>query len=91
MYPLKSIIDFLLAGVGRIPDDERVDALLAMFAGLLPGMSPAEIIIAREQVIVRFWTEPGTAESVVDLMDGHLALRSLLESEEQDGSTDNEI
>lgn len=77
MYPLKSIVDFLLSGISRVPTDERADALCSMFAGLLPGMSEQEIAIAREQVVTRLWASPETSDPVVDLIDGHLALRTL--------------
>lgn len=77
MYPLKTVIEFLLAGVTRIPAHERLDALLSLFGGLLPNMSAEDIAVARQQVIARFWTTPEVADSLVDLMDGHLALRTL--------------
>lgn len=77
MYPLKSIIEFLLTGVSRIPIDEQPDALCSMFAGLLPDMSEDDINTARHHVVTRFWSYPDTADQVVDLIDGHLALRSL--------------
>lgn len=77
MYPLKSIVEFLITGVSRIPSDERADALCAIFAGLLPDMSEAEIDAARLQVVARFWAEPETADPVINLIDGHLALRTI--------------
>ena len=77
MYPLKSIVEFLLSGISRVPSDERADALCSMFAGLLPGMSEHEIAVAREQVVTRLWASPETSDPVVDLIDGHLALRTL--------------
>lgn len=78
MYPLKSILEFLLSGVSRIPTDEQADALCSMLAGLLPEMSEADIVSARQQVIVRLWGSPDVIETVVDLIDGHLALRGLM-------------
>lgn len=77
MYPLKTIIDFLLAGVNRIPSDERTDALLTMFTGMLPNMTEEEVVAAREQVIARFWSNPDIADEVTDLLDGHLTLRHI--------------
>lgn len=88
MYPLKSIVEFLLMGVSRIPGDEQSDALCAMFAGLLPDMSEEEIEAARQQVIVRFWASPETADPVIDLIDGHLALRGLFPESANDESTE---
>jgi hypothetical protein len=87
MYPLKSIVDFLLAGVSRIAADERPDAVCSMFAGLLPGMSEEEIAVARAQVITRFWTTPEVAEPVVDLIDGHLALRTIFARNHEESSS----
>ncbi len=78
MYPLNSIIEFLLSGVSRIPTDERGDALCSMFAGLLPEMSESDIAAARVQVVARFWNAPEIVDPVVDLIDGHIALRSIL-------------
>lgn len=78
MYPLKSILEFLLSGVSRIPADEQSDALCSMLAGLLPEMSEADVLAARQQVIVRLWGSPEVVETVVDLIDGHLALRGLI-------------
>jgi len=78
MYPVKTIVDFLLSGVSRIPRAERIDALCSMFAGLLPEMSEADIAIAREQVIARFWGDPDISDPVVDLIDGHVALRAIV-------------
>lgn len=66
-----------MSGVTRIPPPERVEALCSIFAGLLPEMSENEAMTAREQVIARFWAAPEVADPVVDLIDGHLALRSL--------------
>lgn len=86
MYPLKTVIEFLLTGVTRIPAPERLEALLSLFGGLLPNMSPEEIDGARQQVIARFWTTPEVADALVDLMEGHLALRALLASEAGDSS-----
>ena len=87
MYPLKTIIDFLLSGVGRIAANERADALCTLFAGLLPEMSEPEIATAREQVICRFWASPEVSDGVVDLIDGHVALRKILAEPLQPGTT----
>jgi hypothetical protein len=78
MHPINTVIDFLLSGVCRIPSSERADALCSMFTGLLPEMSETDIVVAREQVIARFWSDPQIADPVVDLIDGHVALRGLL-------------
>ncbi len=86
MYPLKSIVDYLLTGVSRIPAPERAEVLCSMFTGLLPGMSESEIADARQQVVARFWTEPDVASPVLDLIDGHLALRLLLNTNDDDGT-----
>lgn len=88
MYPMKSIIEFLLSGVSRIAADEQAGALCTMFAGLLPDMKEAEIAAAREQVITRFWSQPGIADDVLNLIDGHLALRLLLQPNPDDGTED---
>jgi hypothetical protein len=78
MPPLQSILEFLLSGVSRIPDAERTDALCSIFAGLLPEMSEADIAAAREQVIARFLGAPDIADPVLDLIDGHVALRTIM-------------
>jgi hypothetical protein len=89
MYPLKSILEFLLSGVSRIPTDEQADALCSMLAGLLPEMSEADIIAARQQVIVRLWGSPEVIDTVIDLIDGHLALRGLFgEPMDEESETD---
>ena len=95
MYPLKSIVDFMLTGVSRIPAEERIDALCSMFAGLLPDMTAADIAAARQQVVVRFWNTPEVASPVLDLIDGHVALRGLLQGitleDDEDESTDYDL
>jgi len=77
MDPLISALEFLLSGVCRIPPEQRAQAACSILAGLLPEMTEAEAIAAREQVIARFWGSPEIADPVVDLIDGHLALRTL--------------
>jgi hypothetical protein len=97
MYPLKSIVDFLLSGISRIPAEGRADALCSMFAGLLPDMCESDIAMAREQVIARFWDSPETADAVVNLIDGHMVLRMLFpdsasgEATETSDDTDYEV
>jgi hypothetical protein len=80
MYPLKTILSFLISGVTRIAPDERADALCSMLAGLLPQMNEEDIVAARTQVIAQFWAAPEIADEVANLIDGHLALRAILES-----------
>lgn len=88
MEPLSSAVEFLLSGVSRIPPEQRTHAACSIFAGLLPEMTEEQAIAAREQVIARFWGAPEIADPVVDLIDGHLALRTLASQPEalQDGS-----
>jgi hypothetical protein len=88
MYPLPTILSFLLSGVNRIAPADRKDALCSMLGGLLPQMSEAEIATARAQVIHQFWTTPQFAEEIVDVIDGHLALRAIFATD--DGDEDDE-
>jgi len=85
MYPLQSIIEFMLTGVGRIPPAEQPDALCNIFAGLLPEMSEDDIATARLQVAARFWNAPEVCDSVLNLIDGHLAWRALADAGGWDG------
>lgn len=80
MYPVKYILQLLLGGVERIPPGDRPDALCAMFAGLLPEMAEPDILEVRDEVIRRFWHLNPTVDPVINLIDGHLMLRSLLPS-----------
>ena len=82
MEPLRSALEFLLSGVCRFPPEQRTEALCSIFAGLLPEMNETQAMAAREQVIARFWGTPEIADSVVDLIDGHLALRVLMSEPE---------
>jgi hypothetical protein len=84
MYPLPTILSFLLSGVNRIAPDERADALCSMLGGLLPQMSEADIVAARSQVVTQFWASPEFVEEIVDVIDGHLALRAILASPDAD-------
>jgi len=83
MYPLPTILSFLLSGVNRIAPADRMEALCSMLGGLLPQMSEPEIAAARAQIIHQFWTTPQFAEEIVDVIDGHLALRAILAMEEE--------
>jgi hypothetical protein len=78
MYPLKTILSFLMSGVTRIAPEDRAAALCSMLAGLLPQMSEEDIAAARTQVIAQFWSCPEVADEAADLIDGHLALRAIL-------------
>jgi hypothetical protein len=78
MYPLQSIVDFLMNRVTRLPAPERTNALCGLLAGMLPQMDIPDVNLVREQVVVRFWTMPEIANPALDMIDGHLALRALL-------------
>lgn len=78
MFPLQAIIDCLLTGVTRIATDQRATVLCEMFATLLPQMTDADVVAAREQVVNRLWPSIELAEPVLNLIDGHLELRLLL-------------
>lgn len=84
MYPLKSILEFLLSGVSRVHVDEQADALCSMLAGLLPEMTPEDIESARHQIASRFWATPTICDQALALIDGHLILRSLLPDVDSD-------
>ncbi len=77
MYPFKQIVQFLLSGVTRLPASERIETLCAIFAGMLPKMSEDDIAEVRSEVISRLWPLGDAVEPVLDLIDGHLALREL--------------
>lgn len=77
MKPLRTVIALLLSGVSRLQAEDQGDALCSMFAGLLPEMSESDIAEARTQVVSHFWTEPEVRGPVLDLIEGHLALRAL--------------
>jgi hypothetical protein len=84
MYPLETILSFLLSGVTRIAPDERSDAVCSMLGGLLPEMTAGDIAAARAQVLAQFAMNRELAEEITDMIDGHLALRSILAAPEDD-------
>jgi hypothetical protein len=89
MFALQTIIDCLLTGASRIPSEQRVDVLCAMFAALLPQMTDADVAIAREQVISRLWPTVDLADPLLHLIDGHLELRTLLHTLADEDVTEN--
>jgi hypothetical protein len=76
--PHKTIVEFLLSGVTRMHPRERTEAFSAMLAGLLPEMSRDDIAEVRQQVEARCWITPGMTETMLELIDGHLALREIM-------------
>ena len=78
MGPYKTIVEFLLAGALRIHPSERVDMICSVFAGMLVEMLPPEILELRRQVEVYREIVPEITQGIVDLIDGHLALREIL-------------
>lgn len=78
MFPLPTIIDCLLTGASRIATEQRAEVLCAMLAALLPQMTDIDVAIAREHVISRLWPTVELAEPLLNLIDGHLELRTLL-------------
>jgi hypothetical protein len=78
MRPYQTIVEFLLAGAIRIHPSERVDMVCSVFAGMLAEMVPHEIVELRWQVQAYSEIIPELTESIVDLIDGHIALREIL-------------
>jgi hypothetical protein len=76
MYPLKSILEVLLADIAQLPPGDRGESLCAMFARFLPQLSEPELRCVRGEVS-RYWHLGAAVEALVDLIDGHLALRHL--------------
>lgn len=87
MYPLETILSFLLSGVTRIAPDERLDAICAMLGGLLPQMTAGDIAAARAHVMAQFGADRALTEEIIDVIDGHLALRTILAMPEDDSPT----
>ena len=76
MYPLKSILELLLADIAQLPPGDRGEALCATFARFLPQLSEPELKSVRAEVS-RYWHLGAAVEALVDLLDGHMALRHL--------------
>jgi hypothetical protein len=77
MYPLKSILELLLADIARLPPTDRGDSLCNTFARFLPQLNEKELYAVRDEM-ARYWHLGAAIEALVDLIDGHLALRRLL-------------
>jgi hypothetical protein len=84
MYPLDTILALLFSGTNRLPVAHRLDALCAMLGALLPQMNPGEIAATRARVISCFGSGTDLRDQLMDLIDGHLALRSILAMDEWD-------
>jgi len=78
MGPYQTIVEFLLTGAFRIHPSERVDMVCSVFAGMLVEMVPDEIVELRRQVEEYREILPELTAGIVDLIDGHLALREIL-------------
>jgi hypothetical protein len=76
MYPLKSILELLLADIAQLAPDDRGETLCTTFARFLPQLSEPELRCLR-QAVSRYWHLGAAVEALVDLIDGHLALRHL--------------
>jgi hypothetical protein len=85
MYPLETILSFLLSGVTRIAPDERLDAICSMLGGLLPQMTAGDIAAARAQVLTQFGADRDLTEEILNLIDGHLALRAIFATPDGEG------
>lgn len=77
MYPIKSILELLLADISELPPGDRGETLCETFARFLPQLSELELRAVRTE-IARYWHLGAAVEALVDLIDGHLALRVLL-------------
>jgi hypothetical protein len=77
MYPLKSILELLIADIAQLPPGDRGESLCDTFARFLPQLSEPELKCVRAEVS-RYWHLGAAVEALVDLIDGHLALRLLL-------------
>jgi hypothetical protein len=77
MYPLKSILELLLADISQLPPDDRGESLCETFARFLPQLSETDLRSVRNEV-ARYWHLGAAVEALVDLIEGHLALRILL-------------
>ena len=69
-----------LAQISFLPANQRVDALLEYFVGILDAMDSATIRNLRDQVMERFSTcgcSFDTCRMMVEFINGHLALREL--------------
>ncbi len=74
----QTIVEFLLAGAFRIHPSERVDMICSVVAGMLVEMVPDEIVELRRDVLAYHEIVPELTEALVDLIDGHVALREIL-------------
>jgi len=69
-------LDDLFESIENLPCEKRVQALEECFAVALNLMDRETILKMRGRVVDRIWGEP-ELQSVVNLIDGHLALLDL--------------
>lgn len=90
MGPYFTIVEFLLVGARRIHPSERVEMVCSVFAGMLVEMLPREILELRRQVVEFSAIAPELTPDLVDLIDGHLALREILSDAVEEPSKSTE-
>lgn len=70
-------LEDLLHGIENFPAEKRVQALETCLASALNLMDRQSILAVRNQISVRLPNGP-ERRSVIDLIDGHLALRNIV-------------
>ena len=78
MGPYHTIVEFLLVGARRIHPSDRGEMICSVFARMLVEMLPYEIVELRRQVVEYGDIAPELTPDLVDLIDGHVALREIL-------------
>jgi hypothetical protein len=77
MNALNSMIDALIGGVGRLPEEQRADAFCAILSEMTAAMTDYDVASVRALLLARHGQAPDMIEPALDLLDGHLALRAL--------------
>lgn len=84
MNALRTILGLLLSDHNRVPLDEREDDLCMVLHSNLPELDESEIQTLRALVASCMTAPLPLIESALLLIDGHLALRSIFASTDND-------
>jgi hypothetical protein len=68
----------MLAELAALPPAQRPEAVLGLIARVIANCSPEVIAEIRAEVVRTFDTQMPVVSDVLDVIDGHLALRDAL-------------